>query len=429
MTMATTTASSPIAAPAQVAAPVYSKRMLWGLVVLLASASVIAYIDRVNRSVALVDPGFESVFDLSNTQRGFANSAFFWSYAVLQIPAGWVVDRYGSKYPLALGFAVWSVLTAATALTTGFASLFFIRLLLGVGEAVVHPACMRWIRFNFPERQRGLAIGLFMSGSKFGPAIGAVLAAMLIESFGWQTMFVLVGLASLLWLIPFMLVMKNDRGAAPATVAATATVQSVSMSRLLANPIIWGTVIGTFCYMYFVYFCLTWMPAYYSEQMGLSLKSSGLYTTFSFAGMAIVSIVGGFCADWFIGRGSSPVTVRKTFTIAGFLMASTVLIGAQATSLDVALFFSVLSLSGLGLATANYWALTQTLIPGGAIGRIVGIQNTAASGAGIVAPILTGWLVDVTGSYTAPMQTVGLFIGVGICAYIFLVREKYAPAQ
>jgi ACS family D-galactonate transporter-like MFS transporter len=424
-----TTAPSASAAQEQPASPAYSKQMLWGIVVLLAIASVIAYIDRVNLSVALVDPGFESVFNLSNTQRGFANSAFFWSYAILQIPAGWLVDRYGSKYPLAIGFAVWSILTAATALTTGFASLFLIRLLLGVGEAAVHPACMRWIRFNFPERQRGLAIGLFMSGSKFGPAIGAVLAAMLIESFGWQAMFVLVGLASLLWLIPFMLIMKNDQGAAPSAIAAGAAVPSVSMSRLLANPIIWGTVIGTFCYMYFVYFCLTWMPAYYSEAMGLSLGSSGLYTTFSFAGMAVVSILGGFAADWFIGRGASPVTVRKSFTIAGFLMASTILIGARAHSLDVALFFSVLSLSGLGLATANYWALTQTLIPGGAIGRIVGIQNTAASGAGIVSPILTGWMVDVTGSYIAPMQTVGLFIGVGICAYLFLVREKYAPDQ
>lgn len=175
---------------------------------------------------------------------------------------------------MAIGFAVWSILTAATALTTGYASLFVVRLLLGVGEAVVHPACMRWIRFNFPERKRGLAIGVLMSGSKFGPAIGTVLAAMLIENFGWQMMFVLVGLASLLWLIPFSFMMKNDRGVRPSAIASTAFVNSVPMSKLLANPIIWGTVIGTFCYMYFVYFCLTWMPAYYTEEMGLTLGSS-----------------------------------------------------------------------------------------------------------------------------------------------------------
>ena len=420
-------ATAPNTAPAAPASTAYSTRMLWIIVVLLAVASVIAYIDRVNLSIALVDPEFESFFNLTNTDRGFVNSAFFWSYAALQIPAGWLVDRYGSKKPLMIGFAVWSVLTAATAFTTGFASLFAIRLLLGVGEAVIHPASMRWIRFNFPESRRGLAIGLFMSGSKFGPAIGAVLAAMLIESFGWQVMFMLVGFASLLWLVPFVLLVKRDQGSGPSATETTVAVASVPMGKLLANPIIWGTVIGTFCYMYFVYFCLTWMPAYYSEAMGLTLGSSSLYTTFSFAGMAVVAIIGGFAADWFINRGAPAVNVRKAFTIAGFMMATTVLIGAHATSLNVALFFSVLSLSGLGLATANYWALTQTLIPGGAIGRIVGIQNTAASIAGIVSPILTGWMVDATGSYTAPMQAVGLFMGLGICTYLFLVREKYAP--
>ena len=407
----------------------YSTGARWAIVVLLAVASIIAYIDRVNLSVAVIDPGFKSFFQLSNTDRGLANSAFFWSYAALQIPAGWIVDRYGSKRPLALGFAVWSVLTALTAFTTGFASLFLVRLLLGMGEAVIHPACMRWIRFNFGERQRGLAIGIFMSGSKFGPAIGAVAAAWLIEAHGWQLMFLLLGAGALVWLIPFMLLVKNDRRTGSAAESSTAPEDTVPMRKLLASPIIWGTVIGTFCYMYFVYFCLTWMPAYFNEARGLDVKDSSLFTTFSFAGMAVVSIIGGLLADRLIGRGMDPVKVRKAFTIAGFLMATTVLIGANASSLNVALFFAVLSLSGLGLATANYWALTQTLIPGGAIGRIVGIQNCAASVAGIVSPILTGWMVDATGAYNAPMQMVAFFLVVGVCVYLFLVREKYAPAK
>jgi MFS family permease len=411
------------------AAPAYSTTARWAIVLLLALASIVAYIDRVNLSVALVDADFKSFFNLTNTDRGLANSAFFWSYAALQIPAGWIVDRYGSKYPILIAFAVWSILTALTAFTTGFATLFAIRLLLGVGEAVIHPGSMRWIRHNFSEKRRGLAIGLFMSGSKFGPAIGSVAAAWLIESHGWRTMFLVMGIGAMLWLVPFVLMVKDDRGVGRPAAASSTPEESVPMGKLLANPIIWGTVIGTFCYMYFVYFCLTWMPAYFNEARHLSLSSSSLYTTFRFAGMAIVSIIGGFVADRLIDGGRDAVKVRKGFTIAGFLMATTVLIGVQATSLNVALFFSVLSLSGLGLATANYWALTQTLIPGGAIGRIVGIQNCAASTAGIVAPILTGWMVDATGAFDAPIQTVGLFIAVGICAYLFLVRKKYAPAR
>jgi ACS family D-galactonate transporter-like MFS transporter len=407
----------------------YTAARLWWIVVLLAISSIIAYMARVNLSVALIDSGFKHFFHIDNTGRGLVNSAFFWSYAALQIPAGWIADRYGSKYSIAIGFTVWSVLTALTSFTVGLTSLFAFRLLVGVGEAILHPASMRWIRFHFPEKNRGLAIGLFMSGSKFGPAIGAISAAGLIQSFGWRAMFLILGVGALLWLIPWLLLVKDDSVSGEARHAAAQTSVPLTMAQITTNPIIWGTVIGTFCYMYFVYFCLTWMPAYFSEARHLSLSSSSLFTTFSFAGMAIVAIVGGWAADRLIARGMDAVLVRKAFTIIGFLMASTELVGGASSSLNVALFFSVFSLSGLGLATANYWALTQTLLPSGAIGRIVGIQNCAASIAGIVAPILTGWLVDKTGAYSAPMQAVLVAMLAGIAAYLFLVREKYAPAR
>src|SRR5205823_10362161 len=139
---------------------------------------------------------------------------------------------------------------------------------------------------------------------------------------------------------------------------------------------------------------------------------------------ATVGILGGWWADRLILRGYDAVTVRRAFTIAGFLIASTELIGANASSLNVALFFSIFSLSGLGLATANYWALTQTLMPGAAVGRIVGIQNCAASLPGIVAPILTGWLVERTGTYQSAMWAVFVFLLVGVASYLFLVRRS-----
>lgn len=401
----------------------------WTIVILLAVACIVAYVDRVNLSIAVIDDDFKSFFQLSPTDRGLANSAFFWSYAALQIPAGWIVDRYGSKYPMAASFAVWSALTALTSLATGFSILFAIRLLLGVAEAIMHPASMRWIRFNFGEKQRGLAIGLFMSGSKFGPAIGATASAWLITSYGWQAMFLILGVGAFAWLIPWLLIVRSDLGAHEERATPERPAANVPITRLLANPILLGTIIGTFSYMYFVYFCLTWMPSYFSEARGLSLSTSSLYTTFSFAGMATVAIIGGWAADRIIARGGDPVRVRKAFTITGFLVASTELVGAVSPSLDVALIFSIISLSGLGLATANYWALTQTLLPSSSIGRIVGIQNCAASVAGIVAPILTGWLVQATGGYHAPMQTVLVFLALGIAAYLFLVRAKYAPTE
>jgi len=241
-------------------------------------------------------------------------------------------------------------------------------------------------------------------------------------------MFIILGIGSLLWLLPWMTLVREDGGDVQQQAAKSAD-ESVSFGRLMGSPVIWGTIIGTFCYMYFVYFCLTWMPAYFVEQRNLSLTSMGWYTFFSFGGMALMAALAGWAADRLIAAGRDPINVRKGFTIAGFVVASTEVFGAFSDSVPVALFFAVFSLTGLGLATANYWALTQTLIPGASIGKIVGIQNFAANLPGIVAPILTGWLKQTTGSYEAPMQAIWFFLILGIAAYLFLVREKYKPKR
>jgi ACS family D-galactonate transporter-like MFS transporter len=419
--MAVTHSSAPALSPSAAAVDASLNVRRWSIVALLTFGVIVAYVDRVNLSVAVIDHGFKSVFQLTARDRGLMTSAFFWSYAALQIPAGWLVDRYGSKRPYAVGYFVWSLLSAATALATGFSGLFAARLLLGVGEAVMHPASMRWIRFNFTEKERGLAIGVFMAGSKYGPAIGTVLAAWLIQAYGWRAMFMVMGVGGLLWLVPWVVFVKDDAATGERTNVRTDT---ASFRDLLKRRALWGTIIGTFCYMYFVYFSLTWLPSYLNEARHLSLASSSLYTTFSFAGMATVGILGGWAADRLIRRGYDAVTVRRAFTIAGFLMASSELVGANASSLSVALFFSIFSLSGLGLATANYWALTQTLMPGAAVGRIVGVQNTAASLPGIVAPILTGWLVQRTGTYQSAMWLVFFFLLLGVASYVFLVRVE-----
>jgi MFS family permease len=401
----------------------------WTIIGLLSLGMIIAYVDRSNISVALAVREFKDFFRLTDTDRGTLNSAFFWSYALLQVPAGCFVDRYGVKFPYAVSFLFWGLISAGTALARSVPQLLTLRFLLGIGESVVAPASYRWIRYNFAEKERGLAVGLYMTGTKIGPAIGAPLAAWLITVYDWRLMFLVLGLGGLFWLIPWLALVKDDDRQIQAKLVEKSGAPAVSFSRILASPVMLGIVIATFCYMYFVYFCMTWMPAYFVERRGMSLSSMGLYTFFSFAGMAIVAAAAGWAADRMIARGLDAVNVRKAFTIAGFLIASTELIGAQAESQSLALFFAVFSLSGLGLATANYWALTQTLMPGAAIGRISGIQNCAASIAGIVAPILTGWLKQRSGDYEAPMQAIWLFLILGISSYFFLVRRKYAPEQ
>ncbi len=409
-------------------------KMRWPVVCVLSLGMINAYFDRVCLTIAL--PVMIQTIDLSPTQQGIALGAFFWSYTFLQIPSGVWVDKIGVRRPYFYGNLLWGFASAATALTTGLWYLLVIRILLGIGESVVTPSSMRYIRMHFEEKQRGSAVGLYMTGTKLGPAFGLPLAAFLITTFNWQTMFLIMGFGGLVILIPWMLWVKKDDIAAISRSQrevlekekpADSKLQTVSTREILSSPVIWGVVLGTFCYMYFVYYGMTWMPQYFGQKFGMSIKDMGWYGGVAFGGMAVMIWVGGALADWFINRGYDPISVRKGFTILGFGFAATQTIGAYTSDTNLMLIIAVVSMWGLGFATANYWALTQTLIPGGSIAMVVGVQNTAANLAGIVSPTLTGWLIDQTGSFDVPIKTIGFWLLLGIVCYIFLVRRKYAP--
>jgi MFS family permease len=405
-----------------IAAAVSTRRnSRWLVVALLTLGVIIAYTDRINLSAAL--PAIRVNFPLTAQASGILLSAFFWAYTLLQTPSGWVVDRFGLKWTYAAGLLLWSAASAATALVGSLHGLIAFRIVLGIGEAIAIPASMRYIRENFAERERGLPMGILMSGTKYGPAIGAPITTYLVLGFGWRWMFVLNGALGILWLVPWLFLVRDDRRGALAPEGGS---ESVSWGAIFGTPVIWGTCLATFCYMYFVYFCMTWMPTYFKERFGFSLTASSWYTFLSFAGTGTIAIVAGWVADRLIARGRNPVTVRKAFTIAGFVLAFSAAFGAFSHSTTITLFLAVFSLSGLGLATANYWALTQTLTPRSTSARVAGIQNTAANIAGIAAPWITGLLVQKTGNFNAPLVAVGFWLLVGISCYLFLVRERYA---
>jgi MFS family permease len=401
----------------------------WFVVFLLALGMVIAYVDRINLSSVLALPRFRDAFHLSDSGRGLLSSTFFWSYALLQIPAGWVVDRYGVKTPYAIGFALWSIASAACGFVQNLTQLIVARLVLGIGESVSTTASLRWIRFNCEEHERGLATGLHFSGTKIGAAIGAPITIWLVSRFDWRMMFVILGAGCLVWLIGWLASVPADKRKPP---SAGQTRTDVRIQELLRAPAIWGILLGTFAYNYFIYFCLTWLPAYFTEARHLTPQAMGLFTMFSFGGIAIMGVLAGWAADRLIARGGNPVRVRRIFTLLGFVVASTEVIGMLSKSNDVALFFAIFSLTGLGLTTANYWALTQTIFPAETVGRMVGTQNLASNLSGIVAPILTGWLKQTTGGYGAAGLAILVMLLIGLASYGFLVREdagnRFQPA-
>jgi MFS family permease len=400
----------------------------WAVLVLLAFGLMISFVDRTSLSSALADKGFIAHFALTDVDRGWLNAAFFWSYGVLQMPMGWLVDRYGVKWPYAACFLLWCLLAAATAAVTTVSALILMRLLIGAAESVVVPATYRYLADHFSEHRKGTALGIFSIGGKMGPALGAPIAAWMIVHSSWQVMFLATGLVGLVWLAPWLLMLRNDHPTKAQLETRVRSASSVPLSNLLRSPVVWGGLINNFCYAYFNFYCMTWMPAYLVEQRGLSLEKSGLYTFFSFAGIAIVAALAGLAADVLIARGRDAVIVRKAFIVAGFSGATTVLLGAHASSLGMALFWNVLSLTLLGLVTANNLALCKlTLIPKQAVGLNTGLQQVATSLAGGVSASLSGWLLHVGGSYELPMMAIFGFLVTGAVGTMVLMRRSWAP--
>jgi MFS family permease len=302
------------------------------------------------------------------------------------------------------------------------------RFIIGSMEAVVMPASYRWIRHNVSERHTGLAIGIFAMGNKIGTAIGAPVAAWLIVAYDWRVMFIMTGLLGLVWLLPWLGLVSNDLPSKAEMPEARRRAATVPFRNIIASPVVWGGIVINFCYSYFVFYCMTWMPAYLVEQQGLSLQKSGLYTFFSFAGIALVAVAAGWAADRIIERGGDSVRVRKIFVVAGFAGACTVLFGAFAHSLEMALFWNVFSLTWLGLASANNLALCKiTLVPKPAIGLVTGVQHVAAGLSGGVAASLSGWLLDTSGSYDLPMMVIVVFLVIGALSCIVLMRPEWSP--
>lgn len=412
---------------------IHSKRPMtenrWGVLILLSFGLMISFVDRTSLSAALADRHFTDGFALTNVERGWLNSTVFWSYGLVQIPMGWLVDRYGVKRPYSICFALWCLAAAATGAATSLSALIVMRLIIGAAEAVVIPATYRYLANNFEETSKGTALGVFSIGGKMGPALGAPIAAWMIVAYSWNAMFIVTGLLGLIWLVPWLLVVRNDHPTREELAAAKQRAASVPLGNLLVSPVVWGGLVNNFCYSYFAFYCMTWMPAYLVEQRGLSLEKSGLYTFFSFAGIAIVAAFAGWLADRLIARGHDAVTVRKSFIVAGFVGGTTIVLGIYSTSSAMALFWNVLSLSLLGLATANNLALVKlTLIPKQAVGLNTGLQQVATSLAGGVSASLSGWLLHLgKGNYTFAMLAIFVFLLLGATSTVVLLRRKWAP--
>jgi ACS family D-galactonate transporter-like MFS transporter len=393
----------------------------WLLLALLVISVCINYIDR--GSLGIAAKGLTSELALNAKTLGILLSAFSWTYAGFQMIAGWAIDRYNVYRLYAICFAVWSAATALTGVAGAFASIFILRLVLGVAESIAYPAYSKILAATFPERERGRANAFIDAGSKLGPALGLLVGGTITAQFGWRTMFVAIGGVSLLWLLPWQAVAPrdftrhvDDRGPGP------------SLLSIFRHREAWGTFFGLLFSNWAWYFMLYWLPSYFVNERKFSEQLMATYGAVPFLSVAFASMLGGMISDALITRGASPTRVRKSFIIGG-LLGSTILVGAAVVeSPHVAMLLLSASAASFGCFSSNHWAVTQTLAGPAAAGKWTGIQNTFGNLAGIAAPYVTGWIVYTTGQFYWAFVLSAMMLILGAASYIFLVR-RVEPVQ
>lgn len=396
----------------------------WWVVALLFLGMLINYIDRGNLSIAAVPIMRE--FHLSTSMVGVTLSAFFWSYLIFLIPAGYFVDRTGLRFSYGLSFLIWTLSSAAVGLVHSVSGLISLRLLLGMGESVAAPASLAFIKRNFHGDEQGLPNAVYLSGMTLGPAVGVFLGGIMVERVGWRTLFVLTGLVSMIWLLPWLRLAPNNRkGTVEKDVEISQPLSKPSQTwrRLPFNSVTWGIVTSSALYGYFWLFCFTWLPSYLVMSRGYSYTKTGTFMALPLSACALSSIVFGRLADW-LARTYPPLAVRKGFVVAGFLLATSILLLIVVKSTAQVLAVLLFSYSALGLAAANFWAITQIVSPAHMIGRFVGCQNAAAQIGGVCAPIVTGHLLGQSHDFGRSFEVAALCLALAAVAILVLIRAR-----
>ena len=398
-------------------------RAEWVALWLLVVSICINYADRGNISVAGV--AIQNELRLSNTELGVLISAFFWTYASFQIVAGWLIDRFNVVWVYAGGFFLWSLATLLTGCVAGpvFALLLGLRLVLGMSESVAYPSYSKIIAAGFPERKRGMANGLIDAGSKLGPALGMLIGGMLLHNFGWRLLFVIIGAASMLWLVPWCSIAGGIKTGKDAHLAEGHP-DPPSFGDILRQRDAWGTFLGLFCGNYGWYFMLTWLPQYFIKARKYSEVMMAELGSLPFWSVAAGAVVGGWLSDRWIHSGASPTRVRKTFVIGGLTLFALIFMpGAIVKDERLGLWLMITASFCFGLFSSNHWAVTQTLAGTAAAGKWTGVQNLCGNIAGIVVPVVTGFVLDRTGQFYWAVVSVCALVLVGAFSYLVIIRR------
>ena len=405
------------------------------ILVMLFLTGVVNYLDR--STLAIANPLIRADLGLSPGEMGVLLSAFSWSYALAQLPTGALVDRAGPRFLLGAGMVLWSVAQAIGGFVANLWQFAASRAVLGVGEAPQFPAGARVISRWYSSRDRGMPIGVFNASSSIGPALAPPLLTALMTTLGWRGMFIVMGVVGLFVAVAWYALYRDPedsglsleelgptRDDASGVSAASSPVSLKQWGRLFRHRTTWGMAFGFAGALYLIWLYLTWLPGYLVTERHLSVKGTGWVASVPFIFGFFGSLAGGFWSDRLASRGVAPILSRKLPIIAGLLgMAAFTVPAALTTSTPVAVLCIALAVFSGNVATANAWALATTAAPSAYVASLGSIQNFGGYFGGSFAPVVTGLIVERTGSFAPALLAGAVIAALSAVVYLVLVRS------
>ena len=400
--------------------------------VFLVIIGVVNYVDRA--TLAIANPLIRQDLGLSVADMGLLLSSFLWAYAFAQLPAGGLIDRIGPRLMLTIGLSLWSVAQVLGGFVTSFAQFTGARVLLGLGEAPHFPTCARVMRDWFNVRQRGTATGIWNCASTLGTAISAPLLTALMLGFGWRWMFAIMGVAGLGVAAAFYATFRNPNQVALSdqerefltegdTGITTSRVTFADWRRLFRFRTTWGMIIGFFGTIYMTWVYTAWLPGYLEMDRHMSLSKTGIVAAIPFAFGVVGSIGGGRLCDWLTRRGLSPINSRK-YPMAVSLLLTSILtvVAAETPSNTLAMTCISASMFLLYISSTAAWAMAPIAAPANCTASLGAIQNFGGYLGGALAPTVTGFIVQASGSFEPALLTGAAVTACAAIGYLIAVR-------
>jgi MFS transporter, ACS family, D-galactonate transporter len=401
--------------------PKLSNRRRWVIVGLLFTASLINYLDRAVISFSL--PLISADLHLLPASKGLLLSCFFWSYALMQIPVGWCADRWNLRWLYAGAFALWSLAQGLTGWAGSLEVLILFRILLGIGESIYLPGGTKIVSLLFTREGRGLPSGLFDFGTRTGLVLEGILVPWLLLRYGWRHTFVLLGFAAIVWLLPWLWFFPRRAVPANSNTASQPPRQlpSITFKGRLSRDLL-GICLGFFCFDYYWYVLITWLPDYLVTVRHLTIVRAGFYASLVFFTFGVSEPIGGWIADRLIRRGWNETRTRKGVVSFAFL-AGLLLVPAMRVSYTPIAVALLIGAALVGLSTGNLITILQCCAPLDKVGIWTGAENFAGNLSGIVAPLAVGLLIQQTGSYVPGFELGSFVLLLGLPAYWLVVGD------